>query len=73
MEWIESMLSTMVSLRVFKIDLDLIDSPAEEFLSIIMKTSTQLQYFTVHDYENESHCWKQLCGEWIVCDEMECP
>jgi hypothetical protein len=72
MEWIESMLSTMVSLRVFRLDLDIFESPAEDCLSLIMKTSTHLQYFTVH-YEDEPHCWKQLRGEWIVCDETECP
>jgi hypothetical protein len=73
MEWIESMLSTMFSLRVFKIDLDLIDSPPEEYLSLVMKTCTHLQYFTVYDNESEPHCWKQLRGEWIVCDNTECP
>ena len=73
MEWIESVLSTMVSLRVFKIDLDSIDTSAEEYLSLIMKASPHLQYFIVDDCRSESHCRKQLRGEWIVCDKAECP
>jgi hypothetical protein len=63
----------MASLRVFKIDFELIDSPPEEYLSLIMKTPTQLLYFTYYDNEYEAHCWKQLRGEWIVCDNTECP
>jgi hypothetical protein len=73
MEWIESILSTMVSLQVFEIDLDIIDRPAEEYFSLIMRASTHLQYFTLYDCKSGSHCWKQLRGEWIVCDETECP
>ena len=73
MEWIESVLSTMDSLKVFKIDLDLIDTPAEEYLSLIMKASPHLQYLIVDDCRSESHCWKQLRGEWIICDETESP
>ena len=72
MKWIESILSTMVSLRVFKIEFDSIDIPVEEYLSLITKTSTHLQYFTVYDL-SEARCWKQLRGEWIVCDDTECP
>jgi hypothetical protein len=67
------MLSTMVSLKVFKIDLDSIDTPAEEYLSLIMKASPHLQYLIVDDRRSESHCWKQLRGEWIICDKAECP
>ena len=73
MEWIESMLSTMVSLRVFKIEFDSIDIHVEEYLSLITKTSTHLQYFTVYDRRALDRCWKQLHGEWIFCDDTECP
>jgi len=74
MEWLESILSTMVSLRVFKVDFaTTMYSPPDEYLSLIMKTSTHLQYFTMDGVVSGSHCWKQLHGEWIACDETECP
>ena len=73
MEWLESILSTMVSLRVFKVDLDIIYSPPDEYLSLITKTFTHLQYFTMDGVVSGSHCWKQLHGEWIACGETECP
>jgi hypothetical protein len=71
MESLESVLSTMVSLRVFSIDLD--TTLAEDYLSLIMKTSTHLQYYTAYDNASKARCWKQLRGEWIVCDETGCP
>jgi hypothetical protein len=72
MEWIKSLLSILISLRDFKVYF--IHNPAEEYLSII-KSFPHLQYFTAWDNEDESeaHCWKQLRGEWTVCDETECP
>jgi hypothetical protein len=75
MEWLESILSTMVSLRVFSIDLDIIYSSPDydKYLSLIKKTSTHLQYFTVDGFVSGFHCWKQLHGEWIACDETEYP
>jgi hypothetical protein len=66
----ESLLSILVSLRDFK--LYHVYCPAEEFLSIV-KSSPHLQYFSVLDLEGEICCWKQLRGEWIICDETESP
>jgi hypothetical protein len=66
----ESLLSILVSLRDFK--LYDVYSPSEEFLSIVI-SSPHLQYFSVLSLEGESCCWKQIRGEWIVCDETESP
>jgi hypothetical protein len=66
----ESLLSFLVSLRDFK--LYDVYGPAEEFLSIV-KSSPHLQYFSVSDLADKIYCWKQLRGEWIVCDETESP
>jgi hypothetical protein len=70
MEWMESLLSILVSLRDFK--LYYVHNPGEEYLSII-KSSPHLQYFSVLNIAEEIHCWKQLRGEWIVCDETKNP
>jgi hypothetical protein len=70
MDWIESMLSAMVSLRVFKIDFGLITAEA---IPLIKNNSSHLQYFTVYNRRALDRCWKQLHGEWIFCDDTECP
>jgi hypothetical protein len=74
MESLESTLSAMVSLRVFGVDFATTPyNPPDEYLSLITKTSTHLQYFTMDGVVSGSHCWKQLHGEWIACYETECP
>jgi hypothetical protein len=70
-EWIENLLSALDSLKVFEIDLGEIESDyREEYLPLITKAPSPLQYVTI--YDGEYHCWERLCGEWAVCERSEC-
>ena len=48
------------------------DSLNREELLPFVKTASErahhLEYFAIDDY-----CWKQVDGEWVICDEAEFP
>jgi hypothetical protein len=71
-EWIESLLATLVTLRVFGTQFD--DArwydPTEGYLQFITQVSNRaprLEYFSIFD--GKSHYGKLVHGEWVLCDE----
>jgi hypothetical protein len=61
----------------FKCNLYGASRPAEMYLPFIIDVSHQahhLEYFAYHDnYQTigGNHYWKRVCGEWVICDEVE--
>jgi hypothetical protein len=75
-EWIESLLATLVTLRVFGTHFDhtVQYDPTEGYLPFIRQVSNrapQLEYFAIFD--GQSHYGKLVCGEWVLCDEARFP
>jgi hypothetical protein len=74
-EWLETLLAALVSLRVFQVQSYGASRPAEMYLPFVIDVSHRahhLEYFAYHDnYQTigGNHCWKRVCGEWVICDE----
>ena len=71
-EWIENLLATLVTLRVFGADFHYgrpYDFMGEypEFIAQVSNRAPILEYFTI--YDGEIHYWKQIRGEWVLTDE----
>jgi hypothetical protein len=75
-EWIENLLATLVTLRVFGTDFNYIGpcDPVRGYLPFITRVSNQapqLEYFAICD--GSSHYGKLVQGEWVLCDEARFP
>ena len=72
-EWIENLLATLVTLRVFG-TVSQYGVPAGGRLPFITQVSNRapkLEYFAIFD--GESHYWKQVRGQWVLSDEARFP
>ena len=72
-EWIENLLATLVTLRVFGTE-SRRDGPTEGYLPFITQVSNrapQLEYFAICD--GSSHYGKLVQGEWVLCDKARFP
>jgi hypothetical protein len=68
-EWIENLLATLVTLRVFGTE-SRRDGPTEGYLPFITQVSNrapQLEYFAILDVVGSY--MKRVRGEWVHCDE----
>jgi hypothetical protein len=82
-EWIENLLATLVTLRVFGTDFNYLvgrSDPMEEyeptgmylpFITQVSNRAPQLEYFAIFD--GKSYHRKLSCGEWVLCDEERFP
>ena len=81
-EWIENLLATLVTLRVFGADFQYgnpygsmggYDHTAGylPFITRVSNRAPKLEYFTIFD--GESHYWKQVRGEWVLSDDERFP
>ena len=61
----------VVSFQFAKVSLN--DSVEEllPFVKMVLEHARHLEYFAIDNGKN--HCWKQVDGEWVVCDEAEFP
>jgi hypothetical protein len=75
-EWIEDLLATLATLRVFGIDFHYTGwyEHAEVYLPFITQVShraPQLEYFTI--YYGKNLYGKLVRGVWVLCDEERFP
>jgi hypothetical protein len=75
-EHIGGLLAALVSLRIFEIEADG-PCPMGDALAFFTKASDRaphLKYFAMlHSRFRFRYYWKQIGGEWVICDEMEFP
>jgi len=75
-EWIENLLATLVTLRVFGAHFqggrpdDFIKGHLP-FITRVSNRAPKLEYFTI--YDGKSHYWKQVRGEWVLSDDARFP
>ena len=72
-EYIGSLLSALVSLRLFAFRV-YGTSPIGDFLAFITNAPDQaphLEYLAM--LQTNSRYWKRIGGEWVICDETEFP
>ena len=41
------------------------------FVKAVFERAHHLEYFAIDNSKN--HCWMQVDGEWVICDEAEFP
>ena len=74
-EWIENLLATLVTLRVFGVHFQ--GRPVDfteghlPFITRVSNRAPKLEYFTIYDCK--SHYWKQVRGEWVLSDDARFP
>ena len=80
-EWIENLLATLVTLRVFGTEFNY-GGPCGPtgydrtkgylpFIKQVSNRAPKLEYFAIFD--GESHYWKQVRGQWVLSDEARFP
>jgi hypothetical protein len=76
-EWIENLLATLVTLRVFGTDF-YYGGPYDNtggylpFITQVSNRAPKLEYFAIFD-GGRSHYGKLVRGEWVLCDEAGFP
>jgi diadenosine tetraphosphatase ApaH/serine/threonine PP2A family protein phosphatase len=75
-EWIENLLATLVTLRVFGAYFN-DGGPYYHtgrylpFITQVSNRAPKLEHFTI--FNGESHYWKQVRGEWVLSDDERFP
>jgi hypothetical protein len=68
-DYVGNLLSALVSLRTFEIEIDDDECPIKADLSFIQKVSDRaphLEHFT-----SDPCCYKRVGGEWVLCESRE--
>jgi len=72
-EYVENLLVTFLSLRVFEIQIEgeyWIQSRLS-FIREVTDRAPHIEYFALLDVFDPY--WKRVNGEWVICDKMEFP
>jgi hypothetical protein len=73
-EWIESLLATLVTLRVFGTNFDYSGRDHTGYLPFITRVSNRapkLEYFVI--FNGKCHYKKLARGDWVLCDDARFP
>ena len=74
-EWIEKLLAALVSLQVVGIAYHIDDycptGGLLPFIEGVTNRAPNLEYMVIFD--DDDYYWKQVRGEWALCDESEVP